>query len=150
MLVHKESNSLVLKLRDPSRVTTHLPYSRVVPMEGVGNVTQVRFGLDEARVLRNLGINAPSPIRYFYDYPMRASLKPFDHQVTTAEFLTLNRRAVCLNDMGTGKTLSTLWAADYLMDKRQAQRCIVVCPKSTMHSVWENEVFTHLLAKRKV
>jgi len=150
MLVHKESNSLILKLRDPSRVTTHLPYARVVPLAGVGDVTQVRFGLDEARVLRNLGINAPSPIRYFYQYPMRAPLRPFDHQVTTAEFLTLNRRAICLNDMGTGKTLSTLWAADYLMEHKQVRRAIVVCPKSTMHSVWENEVFTHLLAKRKV
>lgn len=150
MLVHKESNSLVLKLRDPSRVTTHIPCARVVPMEGVGDVTQVKFGLDEARVLRNLGINAPSPIRYFYNYPIKPPFKPFDHQVTTSEFFTLNRRAICLNDMGTGKSLSVLWAVDYLMDKREVHRCIVVCPKSTMSSVWEDEVYTHFLSKRTV
>lgn len=150
MLVHKESNSIILKLRDPSRVTGHIPCARVVPMEGVGNVTQVRFGLDEARVLRNLGINAPSPIRYFYEYPLKPPFKPFDHQVTTSEFFTLNRRAICLNDMGTGKTISALWAADYLMDRKEITRAIIVCPKSTMSSVWENEVYTHFLSKRSV
>lgn len=149
MLVHKESNSLILKLRDPSRVTTHIPFARVVRHEGM-DLTQVKFGLDEARVLRNLGINAPSPIRYFYEFPMRAPHRPYDHQVTTSEFFTLNRRGICLNDMGTGKTLSVLWAADYLMDRRDVHRMIVVCPKSTMSSVWEDEVYTHFLSKRKV
>lgn len=150
MLVHKESQSLVLKLRDPARVTQHIPKSRLVQDDQYGLLTQVRFGLDEARVLRNLGIAAPSPIRYFYPYPIKAPYKPFDHQVTTAEFLTLNRRGICLNDMGTGKTLSVVWAADYLMDQRQVQRCIIVCPKSTTSSVWEQEVFDHLLSKRTV
>lgn len=149
MLVHKESNSLLLRLQDPSRVTQVLPFSRVVGTPH-GNLTQVRFGLDEARVLRNIGIAAPSPVRYFYHYPIRAPYKPFDHQVTTAEFFTLNSRGICLNDMGTGKTLSVLWAADYLMEQKKVTRMLIVCPKSTMSSVWENEVFTHLLAKRTV
>ncbi|WP_288074720.1 DEAD/DEAH box helicase [Pseudomonas sp.] len=103
MQVHMESKSLVLKLRDPARVTEYIPKARVVPVDGV-NFTQVRFGLDEARVLRNLGIKAPSPIRYFYDWPLRIpgvpQAKPFEHQVTTAEFFTLNQRGICLNDMG--------------------------------------------------
>ena len=150
MLVHKESKSLVLKLRDPSRVTAHVPKARVVSHPEYGALTQVRFGLDEARVLRNIGIAAPSPIRYFYSFPIKPPFKPFDHQVTTAEFFTLHRRGICLNDMGTGKTLSVLWAADYLMELRQDQRCIIVCPKSTLSSVWEQEVFDHLLSKRTV
>lgn len=150
MLVHKETGSLVLKLRDPSRVLSHIPKARVVQDVEHGPLTQVRFGLDEARVLRNMGIAAPSPIRYFYHYPIKPPFKPFDHQVTTAEFFTLNRRGICLNDMGTGKTLSVLWAADYLMEKQQVQRCLIVCPKSTVSSVWEQEVFDHFLSKRTV
>lgn len=149
MQVHKESNSLILKLRDPGRVTAHIPRARVVPVQGM-NLTQVFFGLDEARVLRNLGIPAPSPIRYFYTFPIRPPLKPFDHQVTTAEFFTLNPRCICLNDMGTGKTLSSIWAADYLMERRIVQKSIIICPKSTMSAVWENEVATHFLSKRQV
>ena len=152
MQVHKESNSLILKLRDPARVTQHIPRARVVPV-GDMNLTQVFFGLDEARVLRNLGINAPSPIRYFYPFPMRPApdgtpRRPFDHQVTTAEFFTLNPRCICLNDMGTGKTLSALWAADYMMGRRAVTKVLVICPKSTMSAVWEDEINTHFLGRR--
>lgn len=148
MQVHKESNSLILALRDPGRVTSVVPRSRTVPGENGMVWTQVCFGLDEARVLRNLGIAAPSPIRYFYDFPIRPPFKPFEHQVTTAEFFTLNPRGICLNDMGTGKTLSAMWGADYLMDMGQVGKAIIVCPKSTMSAVWENEVAQHFMSKR--
>jgi len=147
MEVHPQSKSLVLKLRDPGRVTQLIPKSRIVPIDGV-NYTQVKFGIDEARVLRNLGIKSPSPIRYFYDWPSKYP-KPMEHQVTTAEFFTLHNRAICLNDMGTAKTLSSIWAADYLMANRIARKCIVVCPKSTMSSVWYDEVASNMLGRRK-
>ena len=55
MQVHVDSKSLVLKLRNPQRVLDFIPKARVVPVDGVP-YTQVKFGLDEARVLRNLGI----------------------------------------------------------------------------------------------
>lgn len=149
MLVHKESNSLLLKLRDPSRVTNYVPMARLITIDGQP-VTQVRFGLDEVRVLRNVGIAAPSPIRYFYEFCIKPPRKPFDHQVTTAEFLTLNDRAFCLNDMGTAKTLSVCWAFDYLREQKRVSKMIVVCPKSTMKSVWEQEFADNFLSKRKV
>ena len=98
MEVHAASKSIVLKLRNPQRVLDFIPKARVVPVDGVP-YTQVKFGLDEARVLRNLGIKAPSPIRYFYDWPSKYPT-PLEHQVTTSEFFTLNNRGVCLNDMG--------------------------------------------------
>ena len=103
MEVHPASKSLILKLRDPSRVTALIPRARVVPIDGV-NYTQVKFGLDEARVLRNMGIKAPSPIRYFYDWPLRvpgvADPKPFEHQRVSSEFFTLHNRCINLSDMG--------------------------------------------------
>lgn len=98
MQVHEGSKSLILKLRNPERVTQYIPKARVVDHEGV-QYTQVKFDLDSARVLRNLGIKAPSPIRYFYDWPSKYPT-PLAHQVTTAEFFTLNNRCICLNDMG--------------------------------------------------
>lgn len=147
MLVHPNSNSLILDLPDPAVVTNHIPRSRVVSYQG-RNVVQVHFGLDEARVLRNLGVAAPSPIRHFYHWPSKYPA-PFAHQITTSEFLTLNNRAICLNDMGTAKTLSALWAADYLMDKRVVQKAIVVCPRSTMHAVWEDELVVNFMFNRR-
>lgn len=147
MQVHEPSKSLILKLRNPERVTQYIPKARVVHVEGV-DYTQVKFDLDSARVLRNLGIKAPSPIRYFYEWPSRYP-KPFEHQVVTSEFFTLNNRAICLNEMGLGKSLSALWAADYLMRLGVASKGIIVCPKSTMDSVWAAEIATHFLGKRK-
>jgi SNF2 family DNA or RNA helicase len=146
--VHKESRSLLLRLRNPSAVTNVLPFSRVVQHEGM-DLTQVRFGLDEAVVLRNMGIDVPSPIRYFYDFPSRYPA-PFDHQVTTSEFFTLNRRGICLNDMGTAKTLSALWAIDYMQSTGHVSKVLITCPKSTMNAVWEEEVTKHLFGRMKV
>lgn len=140
----------MLKLREPDRVLLNIPKSRLVNDPEQGMLTQVRFGLDEARVLRNLGIAAPSPIRYFYDFPIKPPFKPFDHQVTTSEFFTLYNRSICLNDMGTGKTLSALWSFDYMKSLGIIQRAIVVCPKSTLFSVWEDEIRNHFLSRLKV
>ena len=145
MIVHKQSNSLILKLRDPSKVTNVIPRARVVNYKGV-DLTQVHFGLDEVRVLRNLGINAPSPVKY--NYKWEGKFTPFTHQVTTTEFFTLNPRAICLNDMGTGKSLSALWAADYLMQKGVRRKVIIVSPMSTMDSVWANEIRMHFMFTR--
>lgn len=146
MQVHLPSKSLVLKLRNPDRVLQHIPRARMVNVGG-DQYTQVRFGLDEAKVLRNLGIAAPSPIRYFYDWPSKYP-RPMAHQVTTAEFFTLHQRCICLNDMGTAKTLSAIWAADYMMSLGQVRKAIIVCPKSTMNTVWLDEIRSNLLSRR--
>lgn len=94
-----DNKALLLTLRDPSKVTDVIPKSKDV---GGGKVL-VHWGLDEAQVLKNLRIkNVPSPIHSQYNWP--GLYKPFDHQKVTASFLTLNKRAFCLNEQGTGKT----------------------------------------------
>ena len=74
-----------------------------------------------------------------YDWP--GKFKPFAHQKQTAEFLTLNRRAFCFNEQGTGKTASVIWAADYLMKLGLVKRVLVVCPLSIMKSAWQQDLF---------
>ena len=66
------------------------------------NQVVVNWGVDEAHTLKNLNINVPSPIQGRYDWP--GQHKPYDHQKSTAAFLTMNRRAFCFNEQGTGKT----------------------------------------------
>jgi SNF2 family DNA or RNA helicase len=136
---------LILKVRDPGKIVGVIPRARVVNYKGV-NLTQVHFGMDEVRVLRNLGLVVPSPVRH--DYKWEGKFRPFEHQITTTEFFTLNPRAICLNDMGLGKTLSSLWAADYLMQKGILNKCIIVSPLSTMDSVWANEIRMHFMFTR--
>lgn len=131
-----DNKALLLTLRDPTKVTSVIPKSKIVGDHKVA----VHWGLDEAQVLKNLKIkNVPSPILKEYDWPGLHA--PFDHQKTTAAFLTLNKRAFCLNEQGTGKTGSVIWAADYLMKKGRIRRVLVVCPLSIMDSAWRADLF---------
>lgn len=140
MLVSKKHQKLILRLKDTERVTSLIPKSKVFVHKGKQFVA-VQHGIDEVKVLRNMGFNAPSPIKYYYDWPGR--FKPFLAQRDTADFLTLNNRAFVLNDIGTGKTLSTLWAYDYLRSKGIARKMLVVSPLSTLERTWADECWQH-------
>ena len=75
------------------------------------------------------------------DYNWPGKHKPFAHQKQTSEFLTLNRRAFCFNEQGTGKTASVIWAADYLLNLGVIRRVLVICPLSIMKSAWQQDLF---------
>jgi SNF2 family DNA or RNA helicase len=75
------------------------------------------------------------------DYNWPGKHKPFAHQKQTSEFLTLNRKAFCFNEQGTGKTASVIWAADYLLTLGVVRRILVVCPLSIMRSAWQQDLF---------
>jgi SNF2 family DNA or RNA helicase len=131
-----ENKALLLKLRNPERITTVIPKSKVLPS---GEVL-VKWGLEEAQVLKNLRIkNVPSPILGTYNWP--GYYRPFAHQKDTASFLTLHKRAYCFNEQGTGKTGSVIWAADYLLKIGAIKRVLVICPLSIMQSAWQNDLF---------
>ena len=128
-----KDKALLLKLRNPSVVTTIIPKSQDV---GDNNVL-VKWGIDETHVLGKLNINVPSPIEKRYDWP--GQHKPFEHQKSTAAFLTKNRRAFCFNEQGTGKTASAIWASDFLIKQGRIKRVLVICPLSIMDSAWRND-----------
>lgn len=128
---------LHLRLRHPNRVCAVIPDARLHNQHDV----IVPFKPDEVQLLRNLGINAPSPI--LTEYKWAGQYEPFEAQRETARFLTDNRRGFVLNDLGTGKTLSTLWAFDYLRKVGQARKMLVISPLSTLERAWGDEVFRH-------
>lgn len=132
-----DNKALVLRVRDASKFSI-LPQKFIEPIPG-GFTVYVKWGLDEVRVLRNLGIKGvPSPINKAYNWPGR--YKPFAHQRETAGFATIHRRCFIFNEPGTGKTLSVLWAADYLMQRGEVRRCLIICPLSIMHSAWMGDI----------
>jgi len=112
------------------------------------SVCAVPFNLDSARLLNNMGVQVESPIRSQYDWPIMAGRTPGWWQVDTAEFLTLNPRAFCLNKMRTRKTLSTLWAIDYLQRTGAMGRALIVAPLSTLEIVWGDHIWYNLPRKR--
>ena len=131
-----DNKALLLRLRNPQKVTTVIPKSRELP----DNEVVVSWGVDEAHVLKNLNIKVPSPIEGKYKWTGKHA--PFDHQKTTSSFLTMNKRAFCFNEQGTGKTASAIWAADFLMNVGKIRRVLVICPLSIMDSAWRNDLFT--------
>ncbi len=131
-----DNKALLLRLRNPDKVVNAIPKSKAVG----DNQVVVNWGLEEARSLNQLGIKSPSPIEAKYTWTGR--YKPFDHQVSTASFLTLHQKGFCFNEQGTGKTASAIWASDFLMKQGVINRVLVVCPLSIMDSAWRDDLFT--------
>lgn len=140
MLVIPNKKALVVKARNPDQLLALIPTARPLMVRGQ-KLVAVPHNLDEARVLRNLGMNPPSPIRFHYKWS--GAFKPFKAQMDTAEFLTMHPRSYVLNEMGSGKTMAVLWAFDYLRKLGKVNRMLVVCPLSTMERTWADEVFKH-------
>ena len=138
-----DNKALVFKTRNPDKYSI-IPRSKAVKRDDGGYDVAVFWGLDEVRVLRNLGVkNVPSPITKKYDWPGR--YMPMAHQIETASFLTIHRRAFVFSEPGTGKTLSALWAADYLMKRKEVRRCLILCPLSIMQSAWVQDLSNSVL-----
>lgn len=140
MIVSRQHKVLILNLRNPERVTAVIPTAKKILFEGK-ELVAVPHRPDETRVLRNLGIEAPAPIEYHYQWS--GNHTPFHAQRETAAFITMHDRGFVLNDMGTGKTLATLWAYDYLREIGKAHRLLVVAPLSTLERTWADTVFEH-------
>ena len=139
-----DNKALKLTLRNESAdiVLQNIKKSKLISKDkNISNVL-IHWGLDEMTRLNSIikfTKNLPSPI--VRDYSWSGLYKPFDHQRITSEFLTLNDKAFCFNEAGTGKTSSALWAADYLMNLNKIKKVLVICPLSIMYSAWQGDIF---------
>jgi SNF2 family DNA or RNA helicase len=86
---------------------------------------------------------------YGYDWPIEKGRHPLAHQKQMAEWMVENQRFFNLSAMGTMKTLSTLWAADFIMQHYQGEcRALIVCPLSITGLVWGSAIFSNFLSRR--
>jgi len=135
-----DNKALLFNTRKSQQITALIPKSKVIAQQGDVDRVLVNWGFDEVQLLRNLGIkDVPSPILGRYSWP--GMFTPFDHQRTTADFLTLHPRCFVFNEAGTGKTGAAAWAADYLMTQGKVTRVLVVCPVSIMETAWRSDLF---------
>jgi SNF2 family DNA or RNA helicase len=144
-----ENKALLLRTRTPQKYSV-IPRSKIVEEYEDGSASiAVFWGLDEARVLKNLGVkDVPSPITKRYNWPGR--YKPMEHQIETAAFLTMHRKAFVFSEPGTGKTLSALWAADYLMERGEIRRVLILCPLSIMQSAWMGDINNSIIHRSAI
>lgn len=140
MLISPKHRKIVMNLQDPSRILMTIPTAQKFEFKG-RELVAVPHRVEETQVLRNLGYRVPSPVELYYGWS--GQYHPFKAQLETTAFLTLNNRAFVLNGMGSGKTLSALWAFDYLKSVGLAQRLLVVSPLSTLERTWADEIFRH-------
>lgn len=143
MIIHPPSKSVLLRLRPAAMATlTQIfpKHHKLIDYEG--HNLALPHTLHVSKVLRNMDIKVPGPIRHYYDWPRPARFtEVYEHQQATADFLTHHNRCFVLNEMGTMKTSSTIWAVDYLMKLGLVKRCLILCTLSCMEDPWLNEIF---------
>ena len=140
MLVWKKKRALVLKVKEPDKILNVIASAKTIKVKGE-TLIAVPHKMDETKVLRSLGFDAPAPIRHHYDWPGR--FKPFKAQLEAAAFLSMYKRAFNLSELGTGKSLASLWAYDYLRSIGDAEKLLVIAPLSTLERTWADELFNH-------
>lgn len=138
-------NSVIYDLADPEseRLMTLIPEAQRLPT----GQTVIPFDLRNMQIARHLGHPAMSPIENNYDWPSRFPC-PRPNQLVTAAFKTLLPRNVDTSEMRTGKTLSSLWATDFLMIHGVIRRVLILSPLSTLERVWGHEINTSLFGRR--
>src|SRR5262245_38647876 len=104
--------------------------------------------LQNLQTLRHYDQPVP-PVMDDYDWPIEPGRRPWEKQVLAANFMVLHPRSFNLSDMGTGKSMTALWAADWLMRRYPGTRALIVAPLSTLETVWANALFRNFLSRRK-
>ena len=138
-------NLLVYRTDDPGRILTNVEEARQVN----GHHVAVPVSLYNLQLLRWLDLPVV-PVMASYGWPHAPGITPLEHQKLGANFMVLHPRCFNLSDMGTMKTLTTLWAADYIMDQYPKGECrgLIVAPLSILQRVWGDAIFKHFLGKR--
>lgn len=111
-----------------------------------------------------------------YDFPIEPGKTPLPHQKVYANFMALHPRAFNLGDPGSMKTISTLWAMDFIMQQHENSRkpctycnnrnpcencmnsglddptdrfrALIVAPLTLLDTVWASAIFRNFLSRR--
>lgn len=143
MFVTSDAQHLILPWR--ADIAQLIPHAREFTHEGQRMLLMPNRA-DETRLMRNLGLGVPPPVLTRYDW---LDQTPWAIQRTTTAMLTENQRAYVLNEFGTGKTRSVIWAADWLKRSANIGPVLIAAPLSTLTPVWESELF-RLLPRGRV
>ena len=145
-LYHDKTRNLLVYPTNP-RIEQYVPEARKVN----GAYLAVPNTLRNVQLLRILDCPVPGIMEASgYDWPIEKGRKPLEHQKLMAEFMVSHPRCFNLSDMGTMKTLSTLWAADFVMSQYPKGECraLIVAPLSILQRVWGDALFANFLSRR--
>lgn len=145
-LYHDQARGLlVYQGCDVPRVQHYLPEARAIN----GACVAVPATLRNVQILRLLEHPiVPIMEASGYDWPIQRGYKPLAHQKLMANFMVTHPRCFNLSDMGTMKTLATLWAADFVMQQTGDSHALIVAPLSILQRVWADAIFANFLGRR--
>ena len=138
MIVIEKAKAIALNLNNPNKVLDVIPDAKQLTFNNQQLVVTPHT-ITASRSLRQLGFKVPSPILHYYDWC--GEFTPYEHQKMTSAFLTMHNKALVLNEIGTGKTQSALWACDYLMSVGAIKKVLIISPLSTLERVWGDSIF---------
>jgi SNF2 family DNA or RNA helicase len=144
MFFHDQKRDLLVYSRENAPLHA-LPDAKIMN----GYYFAVPRTLTNCQVLRFYNYPVP-PIMDGYDYPIMPGRKPLLHQKAMANFLVLHPRCFNLSDPGAMKTMSALWAADWLMHRHPKGkfRALVIAPLSILERTWADAIHMNFLGKR--
>jgi hypothetical protein len=119
-------------------------------MKQNGKFFVVPHSLRNAIVLRYYNYPVAPIMNGHYDWPIEPGKTPLPHQKVYANFSVMHPKSFNLGDAGTMKTLSTLWAMDFLMQQfeRGKFRALIVAPLTILDTVWASALFRNFPGRR--
>ena len=100
-------------------------------------------------LLYSAGYNVSSPIYFDEEYDW-SDVQVYDAQVVMAGLLVARRRCFNLSAVGTGKTIGTLAAVDWLIERGHINKVLIAAPLSILWTVWEKEIYDHFPRLRPI
>lgn len=136
--------NLVVYQGTPGVLTQYIPDLKILNP----NYFAVPNTLANLQVLAWYNWPTPAPMAG-YDFPIEPGKTPLPHQKIYANFMTLRPRAFNLGDPGTMKTISTLWAMDFLMQQHPPPfKALIIAPLTLLDTVWSTALFRNFLGRR--
>jgi Helicase conserved C-terminal domain/SNF2-related domain len=120
---------------------TPAPILRIPEERTVAQFQVIPATLRNSQKLVKLGYPVRDPL---LDYDFPGPYRIIEPQRATTRFMVLNPRCFVLNDMRTGKTVSTMHATDFIMKDYAARgidaRTLILSTKSTLYDPWLKHV----------
>lgn len=115
----------------------------------VGTFQVIRATLKNTQKLAALGLPVRDPL---LDYDFPGPYRVIAPQRVTTTFMVMNPRCFVLNDMRTGKTVSTMHATDFIMRDYESRgieaSTLILSTKSTLYDPWLKHVTQTFSGKR--
>lgn len=137
-------NVLIYPSAHTSNIQQAIPEARTIN----GHYLAVPRTLRNSQVLRWFNYPVlPLVTNETYDFPIKPGRTPLDTQLLQTNFSVLHPRMFNLSDPGTMKTLSSLWAYDFLRRKftKGSFRALVIGTLSTLETGWAKEIYSNFL-----